>query len=213
MDYMLSDIKMHLEEIFLDVSSLVENKHVFNRFREIMQPNIGITNNVFFDHYVVNYANSASAAVRRQADDKSSRGGLKMLLEKILINSALITKENYLRPYDENGLAFEGERIWNERYGGKDSLDPDIVKTDITRLQSITKPVKDMVDKRVAHKDKDAHLYNIQYKDLHDAIDLLGELTIKYYSLVASPGSGISSLLAGNIDGWERIFNEPWVKE
>lgn len=201
----------HLQEIFNDVSSLIENRHVFNRLREILKPNLAITNNIFFDHYVVNYANATTASVRRQIDQKASRGGLRMLLESVLKNPQLVTKKDYMRPFGQM-LQHEGERIWAERYGGKDSLDPAIVKADIDLLETATKKLKDMVDKNVAHKDKDAHLYTIQYKDLDDAIDLLERLTIKYYSLIASPGSGIDSLLAGNIDGWEGIFLEPWVK-
>ncbi len=209
-DPIVKKLADHLQEIFNDVSSLAENKYVFLRFREIMQPNIGITDNVFFDHYVVNYVNSASAAVRRQVDTKASRGGLRILLGDISKSIALITKEDYMRPFGI-GLTFEGERIWSERYGGKDTLDPAIVQADITLLESTAKPIKDMVDKRVAHRDKDAHLYNAQYNDLHNAIDLLEKLTIKYYTLIASTGSGIDSLLAGNIAGWESIFKEPWV--
>ena len=201
----------HLQEIFDDVSRLVENRYVFNRFRELLKPNLAITNNIFFDHYVVNYANSITASVRRQIDQKTSRGGLRMLLESVLKNPQLVTKVDYMRPFGQM-LQHEGQRIWEKSYGGKDWLDPVVIKADIDLLETATKKLKDMVDKNVAHKDKDAHLYTIQYKDLDDAIDLLEMLTIKYYSLITSPGSGVDSLLASNIDGWERIFREPWVK-
>jgi hypothetical protein len=207
----MNDWAKHLQEIFDDVSSLVENRYVFNRFREILKPNMSITNNIFFDHYVVNYANAATASVRRQVDQKATRGGLRMLLESILKNPELITKEDYMRPFG-GALKFTGERIWAERYGGKDFLDPAVVQADILLLENTTKKLKDMADKNVAHKDKDAHLYTIQYKDLDDAVDLLERLTIKYYSLITSPGAGINSLLATNLSGWENVFSEPWVK-
>ena len=52
----LVDWKARLQEIFDNVSSLVESRHVFRRLRELLSPNLAITNNIFFDHYVINYA-------------------------------------------------------------------------------------------------------------------------------------------------------------
>ncbi len=204
--------KKHMQEIFDDVSQMVENRHVFYKLRNLLEPNIVIAYNIFFDHYVVNYVSSITSSVRRQIDTKTEHGGLMKLLENIEKKPEIITREFFLKPFAPL-LIKEGGRIWKEKYGGDDYLSKKVIRLDIFRLKEVTKKLKNFVDKRVAHKDKHDEKYDMNYSQLDSCVDILEELTIKYYSLIVSTGSGIPSLLATNIDGWEKIFYEPWIKK
>jgi hypothetical protein len=203
----------HIKEICDDVTGLVENQYVFDRFRVLLKPNEEITNNVFFDHYILNYVSTMVSGVRRQIDRRTSLGGLRKLLENMETHPDFVTKERFLRPYKASGVPMMdhvGEGFWNEKYGGGDILDVNIIKTDLALLDSVTLKLKDFVDKRIAHKDKEWADYELTYGELDRAIEVLEELTIKYRSLLT--GDGFEKLLPTFHYDWEEIFNVAWVK-
>ena len=202
----------HIKEILNDVTGLIENRYVLNSLRELLKPNEEITNNVFFDHYVLNYVSRMTSGVRIQVDKKTSLGGLRKLLENIENNPDVVTQEMYLLPYKNGGdvMVAVGERFWAEKFGGGKIIDVNIIRSDIALLDSVTTKVKDFVDKRVAHKDKEWAEYELTYGELDKAVDILEELTIKYNGLFT--GSGMEKLLPTFHYDWEDIFRYPCVK-
>jgi hypothetical protein len=111
-------------------------------------------------------------------------------------------------------MAVLAERQWADNFGGVvgSHLDPEIPSTDLERLTAASASIKDFVDRHIAHSQSEAVPVNVtlQVADLHAAIDVIGDVFQRYYSLLTATGMPI--LVPAIQHNWKAVFQEPWMR-
>jgi hypothetical protein len=95
---------------------------------------------------------------------------------------------------------------------GLDHMDPSTSLDDLERLRDGTESVRTWATKEVAHYDpkKGTFEVGLTYRDLHAAIDLIGELFQKYYSLIRLQHVALDLLV---MSAWPVIFRVAWIPD
>jgi hypothetical protein len=119
----------------------------------------------------------------------------------------------------ERGYA---RRLWENEFGGEvgDHLDAAIPAADLERLFEGAQAVRDHVDEHIAHSEdpgpevKDPGAAppepTLTLNDVHDAIDVIGEVFQRYYSLFEAAGMPI--LEPAIQHDWLAPFRVPWIR-
>lgn len=109
-------------------------------------------------------------------------------------------------------LRAEGQ--WAENYGGSvgSHLDPAIPAADFDALTAAAAEVKNWVDRHVAHADASAvpASVTLTLQDIHDPIDVIGELFRRYYTLFTA--ADMPDLVPLLPPTWKAVFVEPWIR-
>ena len=206
-----------LEAIYnKDFVEVFFNRHVFREVQGIIKNNPNLENyepnwfNVFLGQTYFDYAVSA---IRRQVKHQKDSISLVGLLEDIIRNPHVLSREVFverfvgLRPADEK----RAKCLFDEKFAGAcaEHIDPIIVCQDLYKLKALSKMVEDFADKRVSHLDRrqpDIPDFNA----LDDCIDCLAELIQKYYLLVMAVDLG-GDLWVDFTTDWKGIFHQPWI--
>jgi hypothetical protein len=164
------------------------------------------------DSYVV----MQSVAVRRHADTDPRVISLGRLLKEISGEPDRITRQviaGIWKPKDawaERDL----DRAMTEWAGtGGTHLDPSIPLADLDTLTAAASKISDYVDRHLAHSDsKPVPSTDLPSLDeMHAAIDVIGELFRKYYTLLT--GADMAFLVPVLRHDWLAIFGQPWIPE
>lgn len=163
------------------------------------------------DTYVVTQA----VAVRRQADTHPDVASLGKLIQEIRDDASLIRREFWIGLWgSDEDWKWQAERGWAEQYAGSvgDHLDPAIPAADFDALTDAAASVKAYVDQHVAHADSSAVSAEVTLaiKDVHDAIDVIGDLFKRYYNLLTA--SSYAILVPAIQHDWKAVFRVPWIR-
>jgi hypothetical protein len=143
---------------------------------------------------------------------------------------SLITREFWIGLWSDPNdpfLMHDAERGWDEQYAGTVGahLDRSIPSADLETLLSASTKVKDFADEHIAHSvaplsqatpstpvDAESVPANVTLtvKDVHEAIDVIGDLFKRYYNLLTA--SSFVMLEPVIQHDWEAIFREPWIR-
>lgn len=161
------------------------------------------------------YASTQAVAVRRQADTHPDAASLGKLIQEIRDDASRITREFWIGLWgDEEWKLSEAERGWQRQYAGSvgDHLDPAIPAADFDALTDAAASVKAYVDQHVAHADSSAAAAEITLTigEVHDAIDVIGDLFKRYYNLLTA--SSYVLLVPAIQHDWKAVFREPWIR-
>lgn len=163
------------------------------------------------------YATTQAVAVRRQADTHKDVASLGKLIEEIRDDPSRITREFWLAEWtsEDKFLRMEAERGWTTQYAGTvgDHLDPLIPAADFDALQAASADVRGYVDQHVAHAERPPRApsqVTLTLSDIHDDIDVIGDLFKKYYNLLTA--SSYVFLVPVIQHDWLAIFREPWMR-
>jgi len=163
------------------------------------------------------YATTQAVAVRRQADTHKDAASLGKLIQEVRDDALRITREFWLGQWssDDPFMKMEAERAWTTQYAGSvgDHLDPSIPASDFDRLAAAAADVKTYVDQHVAHAEKPPRVpvaVTLTLKDVHDDIDVIGDLFRKYYNLLTA--ASYVMLVPVIQHDWMAIFREPWFR-
>lgn len=109
----------------------------------------------------------------------------------------------------------EAERAWATQYAGRVGrhLDPSIPAADFAKLTDAAADVKAYVDRHVAHTEKPPRVaagVTLTLKDVHDDIDVIGDLFKKYFNLLT--GSSYLFLEPEIQHDWMAVFQQPWMR-
>ncbi len=158
------------------------------------------------------YAATQAVAVRRQAEVGPRVISLGVLLHEIAGDPERLSRERYLSHYDSYARRAQGEPEWAERFAGDvgDYVDPDLVRADLEELRNGTARTKDLVDKHLAHADKDGLSNPPTFGELHSAIDAINEQFKKYVLLLTV--SSYATLIPVPQYDWLAVFRQPWIK-
>jgi hypothetical protein len=173
------------------------------------------------------YATTQAVAVRRQADAHPDVASLGKLIEQVRDDAGRITREFWLGLWQEPGeppynpdnihdrlMRVRAERGWNDQYAGSvgTHLDPAIPAADFDRLRDIAAKVKGYVDQHVAHADAAvvSAKVTLTLAEVHDAVDVIGDLFGKYYNLLTA--SFFTDYVPAIQHDWMAAFRVPWMR-
>jgi AbiU2 len=196
------------DQIDNDICDLLTNQIMFNQFVEVVRANNELATSPFIEMIWNCYAQTALIGIRRQAEIDSRVVSLGTLLSEITQNSQLLSRERWVARYDK-GSQFVGHDLFEQHADATGRhIDPSIVSSDLKKLTSGSKKVKRYVDEYIAHRDHTAENRLIKFEELDEALDLLGELLVRYDLLLM--GRGRVEPVSINYD-WESVFRIPWV--
>ena len=205
--------------VYKELVDLAEIRYVFAEVHEMIHGNPALQqHSAFYEVFSLTYAHAVAMYIRRQVrtDGHSLRG----LLGEIKRHADLVTLEWYIDLYtsgaSERMKEFQERNargVFAEHFAGNtaegESLDPDIIQSDIDQLGAISKALQDFVNWRVAHAVMKEPSDVPTYRDLDDWAILLEDLLKKYLLLLQ--GSGLESVTPVLTHGWQDIFRVAWL--
>lgn len=196
-----------------DVIGMHDARATWTHVGAMLAANPALPNSHWWEFMRDSYATTQAVAVRRQAVPDNESRNLGTLLAELADDCALVTQEFWVGLWrghvDMRGM---GRRKWAEQFGGEvgTHLDPAIVRQDIERLKAGSARVKRHVDRHIAHSDRKASPADVAaLSDVHEAIDLIGELFRRYLNLFTA--SSMLQLEPVIPYDWMAVFRIPWM--
>lgn len=200
-----------IERIYNETVTLFAYRSFYRGLAEITQANDEIPASSFFDALGAWYATTQVMAVRRQTDTGRDAVSLARLLTNMADNPQVMTRERFLSLWGEEE---HWRRRANEQYdryaAGADPIPAENYRADFDRFQEATRPVKDYVDRLVAHNDQRELSRPPTWNELNAAIDLLEEMLNKYMVLLTA--TGIPSADPVHQADWKDAFRVAWLR-
>lgn len=188
----LSGLLRKIDTVKWDVDDLLESGEVYKDF---LKKKIPINDPEDFDFFLKSfYVSHMVVGVCRQIDGDKQSDSLLSLLNNIFKNYKKIKKAWFVDKYEKEFKHLKetpdpdfgknlGEKIFEENFGKLEFVDPCIVCGDIGKLIIHTREITKFRNKRIAHKDKKEQRFDVNFDDLDKAIDLIVNITDKYYLL------------------------------
>jgi AbiU2 len=192
--------------------NLYTQRHIYNEVRKILENNHKVQEPDDFFYWVsVWYSSSMSVVIRKLADNDRNSISFRRLLEGIKNNPRVISRTRFKQLFvDGNYEEFLADADFDRYVGaGNEYIDLSVVQNEIDELTVKTSKLKDYVDKRVAHHDKEEFNAIPKYSDLDEAIDFIGELYKRYFLIFKCLSFG--DLLPYWGYDWKKVFRYPWL--
>jgi hypothetical protein len=166
------------------------------------------------------YTDSQLIGIRRETDGDSNGTGMMRSLNSLASTPRMATREWYeeqIRQLGYMGADFrEGAAVFN-RFAdpGEPFINRARVRQDIAELKAVIDRVNTFTTKTRAHRDARINpavppLLPITWIDLDTAIDAVGWIIKKYYSL-CHPGESLSLLTPLKTPLWTQMFQAAWM--
>jgi hypothetical protein len=201
-------------------------RQLWRGLTEVIEANGSLPDSAYWEYYFNVYADTQAMAVRRQADLDHRVASLAKLLAEVSEAADQLTPDWWIGLWNiEEGDSYErayARGQWDEEFGGEvgDHLDPALPKGDLQRLRDGSEAVRKHVDKHVAHSEdpgpepKDPGptrvASTLTLNDVHDAIDLIGEVFTRYYPLFEAASMAMLEPVIQH--DWLAPFREPWIR-
>jgi hypothetical protein len=203
--------KKSLNGITDDITELVLNKYFYTELANNIQTNPKInTGNHFWNFLKENYIAAMVLGICRQVDTDERSESLLRLLNELFDDAETLTKAWYVSQYSSAPINL-GAGDFERHFGSQNFVDPSIIYSDIGKLLFATKEIKKFRHKRIAHKNKNDKLkFSLTFDSLHETINVIEAIAVKYNLLLNQTGYPDNSLLPVIQYDWEDIFNHPW---
>lgn len=200
-----------IERIYDEVVTLFAYRSFYRGLAEMTQANGAIPASSFFDALGAWYGVTQAMGVRRQTDTSSDGVSLAKLLDSMAAHPQVMTRERYLTLWGDRG---HWQRRGNEQYDtyageSASEIASERYEADRDRFQETARPIKDYVDRLVAHNDQRELDYVPTYVELNAAIDLLEELLNKYMVLLKA--TSVPSADPVHQADWRNAFRVAWL--
>ncbi|MCB9813202.1 MAG: hypothetical protein H6772_02215 [Pseudomonadales bacterium] len=216
----IDDLIKMFDPIESEVIRMMGNQSIFKEIITISQKNPKTSRgNSFWDFFKESYVSLMVSAVCRQIDSDTRSSSLINLLNKLIQADVtmLLTKKWYSSRYHRDNdimpgfMEGIGEDDFENNFGSKEFVDPDVIRKDITKLIRNTKEIKKYRNKRIAHRDSNDNLvFDVNFNDLDKAIETVRAITSKYYLLLKQGGN---DLIPIDQTDWQNMFTIPWIKK
>ncbi len=202
-----------------NVLTMYLQRYAWREVVKILQDHGQLPDSYWWEFMRDTYATTQAIAVRRQADTHRDAASLGKLIEEIRDDASQLTREFWIGLWDEPTdtvrrrlTHLHAEQGWNDQYGGSigTHLDPAIPAKDFDTLTAASTNVKQYVDEHVAHADAVPAEVTLTLDEVHDAVDVIGDLFKKYYNLLTA--SSYVQLEPVIQDNWKAVFREPWLR-
>ncbi len=200
-----------IDFLYNEVLYLFTNRFIFIELQTIINSNTRIQKpSIFYDQYRINYATTILMNLRRLLEPNKSGVTFYELLDDICINPKVITRKYHVSLYKQKNMGGDTfNKYAGKTTGDKDFLDINIVFSDKSSLEKNLNQIKPLIDKIIAHRDKNPPKVLHTYNDIDEIINFIGDLTKKYY-LILKAGS-ITNLTPTIQYDWKEIFTEAWI--
>jgi hypothetical protein len=171
------------------------------------------------DYYFLRtYVATVCAAIRREADKKTSTSSLASCIAALGRRPAPIDRDRfvtlYLAEYDSTetqaSRAFDAYAL-----DGSKQLDAAGLFSDIAYLEQQTSAVEKYTDEVIAHRSagngKTRLESTLTFDQINDAIDSVGKIAMKYYEL-RHPGQMLAQLTPVGDLSFLSVFQNAWMK-
>jgi hypothetical protein len=190
-------------------------RDAWRKVSQILEANGQLPDSYWWEFMRDTYATTQAIAVRRQADTHRDAASLGKLIEEMRDDATRVTRSFWIglwRSPDDPIDRRVAERAWADTYGGATGthLDPAIPTADLAALTAAAANVKDYVDQHLAHADSVPTTVTLTLSDVHDAIDVIGELFRKYYTLLTA--ASYVDLVPIIQHDWLAAFRQPWIR-
>jgi hypothetical protein len=202
-----------IERIKNAVHALFLYRHMFRRLGEVTQA-ASLPPSVFFEALARWYASHQAIAVRRQIDMTRGTISLRRLLHDIATHPGVMSRDRHVALWDETDPYFVAEANANfDRFAGAGlpRIDAAAVRDDIARLDAAAEAIERHTNEAIAHSAQNPSGQVPTWGELHAAIDVIGEVVEKYYSLLTA--SMVWNMLPEIQDDWLAPFRQPWISE
>lgn len=202
-----------VEKVYNETVTLFSYRSFYRGVSEMTQNNSNIPASSFFDALGSWYATTQSIAVRRQTDLDNNAVSVARLLSNMAANPNVLTRSRFTALFDDEG---HWQRKANGEYDkyagdGADTITVDRYQADLDEFLKVAQPIKDYVDRMVAHTDQRELTDLPTYEDLNGAIDLLEWLLNKYMVLLTA--TGVPSADPVHQADWKAAFRVAWLQE
>jgi hypothetical protein len=191
-------------------------RHAWREVSAILEENGRLPESYWWKFMLDTYGQAQAVAIRRQADTHRDVASLGSVLTELQEDPALVTPAFWVGLWDapdEYDLRY-AEGQFAENYGGGigTHLDPAIPAADFDALTAAAAEVRNWVDRHVAHADASAvpASVTLTLQDIHDAIEVIGELFGRYYTLFTA--ADMPDLVPLLPPDWKAVFVEPWIR-
>jgi HEPN superfamily AbiU2-like protein len=165
-----------------------------------------------FNYYVKGwYETSMALAIRRQAEDDKRVVSFRQLLEEIKNHPTAISRDRYKQNFVDSRFSEDrADKVFNRLVGeGRQHIDPAAVQSEIDELVKRSIKIKEYVDRQIAHRDKKVVSAVPNHNDIDEALNYLGELLTRYWSIFRCEGLGTVTPVFQY--DWTEIFTLPWI--
>jgi hypothetical protein len=167
---------------------------------------------MFFDFFINSYVDSVVMGIRRQLKANDDSISLAKLLKEIAENPESITRSDYHALFNDFNSPQKISLMEAEFNHFAEPMSPHIdgerVKRDLQSLKDICVAVEEYADRRVAHWDKKAPSLDFTLDDIFIALNSLGDLVKRYYSLFFA---SIVDMRPHPQYSIFHVFREPWI--
>jgi hypothetical protein len=161
----------------------------------------------------------AVLAIRRQVDADDDVLSLRRVLEEIREQPECISREMVVRlfardarySYDPQFEKMLMDSMWKNYSELDGSFNVTQVAEDINRLVTISKEIKRLADKSIAHATKRGQKpFNLTFDDLDQCMDAFDSLAVKYIRLLTGAAYSEGTLLPVAQFDWYEQFRFAW---
>jgi hypothetical protein len=202
-----------IERVYDETVTLFAYRSFYRGVSDITQANKEIPPSSFFDALGAWYATTQAMGVRRQTDVGADAVSLAKVLTNMGAHPEVMTRARFLSLWgDEDHWQRRGNEQYDRYAGaGADTIAAERYGTDLDRFQETTRPIKDYVDRLVAHNDQRQLTRLPTYEELNAAIDLLEEMLNKY--LVLLKATSVPSADPVHQQDWKAAFRVAWLRD
>ena len=199
-----------------NVLTMYLHRDTWREVSKIIEDNGQLPDSYWWQFMWDTYAVTQAVAVRREADIHKDVASLGKLIQEIRDDPSRITREFWIGLWDTDDelMLRRAQQGWTKQYAGSmgTHLDPAIPSADSDALTAVASKVKAYVDRHVAHADASAASagVTVTLSEVHDAIDVVGDLFKRYYNLLTASSYG--SLVPLIQHNWKAVFREPWLR-
>lgn len=201
-----------LEIIESDVRELVISKHLLRETQNIIQNNSDIhISNIFYGYLGRSYISHVLMGVRRQVKIDKQSVSFARLLQEMIDNPHIVTREFYVGLYKDTSRNTSANSDFDKKFSepGLPHIKASDVCDDLTKLRDLSKRCEDFADKRVAHRDKREPEEIPTHNELDACVELLDNLYCKYRLLFHA--SSLDTLMPTIINDWKKVFRVCWI--
>jgi hypothetical protein len=206
----LAELDSDMTEICKDLTRLLGFREIYRKTLVMFRDHPKLrSEGIFWPWLRKMYGDHVAVAIRRFVDDDSRAISLRNLATKVMNNPRLFTEERHMNFYRKAGLGDMGEGEFEDFAAlGDKIIDRKKIAKDLGDFKGKAAPIKEMVDKLLAHKDRGGLARNVTYEDLDNALDTLTEYAEKYRLLIQCIGGSLTPTI---LTDWQSIFEYAWM--